>query len=604
VTKINIEMRQPLPILLLFLFPFMLLAQSRDEVIDSLIVAYEEATTDEVKLVVGQTIADSLLHTDRVRAKKYGLETFPLARVSDDPYLKIYGYFLQHLFVKQDLSNEQFNEFEYLDSAQMVFEQYEDVLEPDVGNELAITLLSARATNFYNKGEMKEAMVYYQEALSRAKDLEDYTKIAFISYNIAICHYVLNSYEEAKVQLKYTYKIAKEHGIKKIESSALNVLGVTYQVQDSLEKAKIYIGKALALAMESKDEQAVRETHLTMGIVMESLNELDSAYYYLEESLAVTKGKDDPLIEAQIYLYQANVESKRGNPDNARTLFSKATQLNDQIDRKEVGFLLAMDLAELEYTNKNYKEAYDLLAYAAIEKDSFISVETKSEVQELQLKYGKAEADRKIALQELDLVKKQRRIGFLTAGLGLTLTGLLIFLGFYRNSKRAELLTKAELSLKEAKLKSIEKEKSILALSSTLEGQEAERSRIANDLHDGLGGLLSSVKAHYGKIQKQLEEIEQLDVFNSAEEMLDTACEEVRRISHNLMPPLLRSHGLPSALQGLANRYQSDQFIVKLDVRNMVQRLTDTQEVFLYRITQELLANVSKHANCGRRSFV
>ncbi|MEE9439129.1 MAG: sensor histidine kinase [Saprospiraceae bacterium] len=133
-----------------------------------------------------------------------------------------------------------------------------------------------------------------------------------------------------------------------------------------------------------------------------------------------------------------------------------------------------------------------------------------------------------------------------------------------------------------------------------LEGQESERNRIAKDLHDGLGGLLSSVKAHFGMIQSEIHKIESLNIYDKAQTMMDNACDEVRRISHNLMPPLLESQGLVVAVSNMMTNYEASHDVTcKLDIRNMDERLPETIEIFAYRICQELLNNISKHASAS-----
>jgi len=135
-------------------------------------------------------------------------------------------------------------------------------------------------------------------------------------------------------------------------------------------------------------------------------------------------------------------------------------------------------------------------------------------------------------------------------------------------------------------------------MNAMMEGQEAERTRIAKDLHDGLGGLLSTVKAHFGNIQSEIKKIESLQVYNRAQEMMDEACEEVRRISHNLMPGALRLEGLKTAIEQLGKELsEAHTFEVKVEAINFNSRMQETQEVFIFRIIQETLNNIVKHAN-------
>ena len=74
---------------------------------------------------------------------------------------------------------------------------------------------------------------------------------------------------------------------------------------------------------------------------------------------------------------------------------------------------------------------------------------------------------------------------------------------------------------------------------SMIEGQEAERLRIAKDLHDSLGGLLSSIKLHYNTFLQEQKELLNLPLMTKTNELIDESCIEVRRISHNIDASML-----------------------------------------------------------------
>jgi len=138
-------------------------------------------------------------------------------------------------------------------------------------------------------------------------------------------------------------------------------------------------------------------------------------------------------------------------------------------------------------------------------------------------------------------------------------------------------------------------------MNAMIEGQEAERSRIAKDLHDGLGGLLSTVKAHFSNIQSEIQKIEKINVYNRAHEMMDEACDEVRRISHNLIPGALRLEGLGEAVRHLGEETSdAHPFNVDVEIIGFESRMEESKEVFVYRIIQEALNNIIKHADAKK----
>ncbi len=574
--------------------------QENSFTIEELLQRYNTASSPDEKVRAGHMLSDTFLYSDRIKAKKYAFEVFPLAKKSQDNLIKSNGYLLYHRFKKRELSGNNFNEFIYLDSAEYFVDLVDTTKSLEPYQSIKLQIYSARGNNFYNKGKMDVAMTHFLDALKMAEGLNRKKNIAYLKYNISICHFVLENYTESIELSKKIIDYSRTHQFPEITAGSLNLIGASYQVLDSLSAAKKYFRQALDLALEIKDERTTREAYLTLGSLEGELNQLDSATYYLEKSLEITKDKDDPLIEAQIYLNLARVESKRGATEKAREFFKTAQNLNNKIDRKELDFQLAIDIAGLEYENKNFKEAYDLLNQGHTKKDSFTSLENRAQFRELELKYGKANDEKRIAEQQLNLTQKEKRIGFLSGGFIISLLGLMVAYFFYRNIKKSQAIIKRELQLKNIEVQTLENEKSILALACTLEGQEAERARIAQDLHDGLGGLLSSVKAHYGKIQGEIKKIESINFFEKAEGMLDNACDEVRRISHNLMPPILQSHGLIPSINGLANDFASDNLKIEFEHRNINERLDAIQEIFIYRICQEIFANILKHAEATK----
>ena len=180
-------------------------------------------------------------------------------------------------------------------------------------------------------------------------------------------------------------------------------------------------------------------------------------------------------------------------------------------------------------------------------------------------------------------------------GIG-TLLFLLSAFGFY-SLKQKQRILRQEKAIQGKEIEQLKREQKIINMASVIEGQESERIRIAKDLHDGIGGLLSTVKVHIGTIQNEIQELENFNVFKKANEMMDHACEEIRRISHNLMPAVLRAQGLGSATQQIVNQLNDvHQIKTEFEIHGFENRIDESTEVLLYRIIQEITNNIVKHA--------
>jgi two-component system NarL family sensor kinase len=131
-----------------------------------------------------------------------------------------------------------------------------------------------------------------------------------------------------------------------------------------------------------------------------------------------------------------------------------------------------------------------------------------------------------------------------------------------------------------------------------LKGQEEERSRIAKDLHDGLGSLLSGTKLSFMNVRENIPLTPETNaMFDKSLSMLDNTIGDLRKVAQNLMPEALVKFGLQEALRDFCNSIQSSTDIkVVYQQFGEKRKLNNTAEVFIYRMVQELVANILKHA--------
>ena len=176
----------------------------------------------------------------------------------------------------------------------------------------------------------------------------------------------------------------------------------------------------------------------------------------------------------------------------------------------------------------------------------------------------------------------------------------LLIVGFlgYRNLRHRQQLAKQQDELQQQHIRELEKDKQLVAVDAMLKGQEDERSRLAKDLHDGLGGLLSGVKFSLSNMKDNLIITpDNKAVFERSLDMIDTSIKELRRVAHNMMPEMLTRFGLDEALKEYCNTVNATKLVsVKYQSHGMEARLDKATEIIIYRIIQELLNNILKHA--------
>ncbi len=477
----------------------------------------------------------------------------------------------------------------FLDRAQEIIESHPD-------SSGLKSLYFGYGILYHNTGQWEKALSYNEKAILLVGD--NHSDLSNLYYNRAIIFIIQEMYEPAKEyfqkSLESSQKVTEYSG----EMGALKGLSyIASVVEKDFNSAEKYNARAQEICDITGSIDVCMDYYLTAAIGYKEIGMLDKAYEFYHKSLDYSRALNSDYSLLSLLSNCASIDSRMGKYQEAEEHFEEFQEKFRDSRSFEIGEIVYKNWAEMEVKRGNSDRAIELFNIHSDLRDSLQEKDIINAITDANEKYEAAEKEKELTQQQLSIEKKQRKIYNLSLGILFSILGMIMFYGFYRNAKQNELKAHQEISIKNLKIETMEKEKNILALTSTLEGQESERARIAHDLHDGLGGLLSSVKAHFSRIEGEIKQLESINLYEKAQSMMDNACDEVRRISHNLMPPLLRSQGLPTAIENLIQNKETGidiQFF--LDIRNMDSRLSETQEVFLYRITQELINNAMKHA--------
>lgn len=138
--------------------------------------------------------------------------------------------------------------------------------------------------------------------------------------------------------------------------------------------------------------------------------------------------------------------------------------------------------------------------------------------------------------------------------------------------------------------------KEMQLMQALMEGEEKERSRIARDLHDGVAGMIAAAKMHFTALSSSVAPVLESKSYIYGMDLLEHASAQVRRTSHNLMPEILLENGLGRALQRYCANISNDSLQLAFLSVGMIQRQAPNFELALYRIAQELINNIVRHA--------
>jgi len=238
-------------------------------------------------------------------------------------------------------------------------------------------------------------------------------------------------------------------------------------------------------------------------------------------------------------------------------------------------------------------EAYNSLWTAYQLKDSLQEERRMELMEEMQARFEVLETENQLAGSRIELLERTKERNRLFGGFMLILLAGISVAAILR--QRIVINRKLAFQrerLLNAEMEALEQRTNLENLKAMVEGEEKERLRVAADLHDGLGGLLASVKSHFSSVEKQ-----NTVVWDRTGELIDEACSEVRRISHNMAPRTLMSMGLEGALTDLAQQIRQKGLQCDTDFHGLTSRGPMDEDPAIYRIIQELTHNVLKHAD-------
>jgi len=241
-------------------------------------------------------------------------------------------------------------------------------------------------------------------------------------------------------------------------------------------------------------------------------------------------------------------------------------------------------------------------------QDSIYSEKRTNALNNLTYKHQSEKKSREIRLLELEKdfafennQQQRRALSVLGIGVGLLLLFIYYINRFYKEKiKNANIIKVQNDKINQQKINELQDKIQINSMQSMLTGQELERERISKDLHDSLGGLLSTIKLQVDHLSSKESKVELIPEYKKATQLLDTAVGEVRSISQNLQPVALNKLGLIPALNDLINRYNTSSGPeIHFQHFGIPKKMDQMVSLGVFRIIQEILNNAIKHAQAS-----
>ncbi len=501
---------------------------------------------------------------------------------------------------------------------------------------IQMTLFKAIAVDIM--GQSEEALILYNKSIEMAQAHEERELEAKCYINLGVSYQYLGDYDLALENQLLAYNLSKEL-TKNDLAKLLNNMGVIYRMQKKHERAEEIYLKSYELKKELKDSLGMAATLMNLGVACTKIPGKEKvAIDYMQESQVLYRllGRLDQAASCntalgQVFLGQNNIGEakkaysdawtyfeknsdpryspatllglgdimlKEGNFEKADEYLGKALGMAQQFGDKDLVKALLYKLSGIKDTLNKKGDAYSMLKEAYVLNDTLKEATRLKAMEEMQAKFDVKEKENELEISELRLNEqtRQRNI-FLYGAIGLALFALTIFFFLKNKIRTNKKIAEQGEAIQKQEIKELRQTNKLLALSSMIEGQEAERLRIAKDLHDSLGGLLSTVKNHFNIIQKQIEQIEKLDLTTKTNNLIDEACIEVRRISHNMIPHALSISGLQGAVEDLGEQLTEEGYNTTVEISGIIKDIETTKKVTIYRLIQEIVSNIRKHAD-------
>ncbi len=486
--------------------------------------------------------------------------------------------------------------------------------------------------HFLLKLHTEEAKLHFKTAAEIAEQEGEFELQGFALDRLGVTYINEKLPDSALLCFQQSSDIYRAHDLDHRLWTPYQGISQVYQFKGDYENARVYGEKGLK-AIENFDEPIARVillNHLlTLSREFEDLG--DYAHYldlYLEDFDPAQLGSEDMHLVAyyntiedpnkliqeiesaikQLSQYEPTLsllssyyhlgKARAGIGQSEKAIEAWKTGLEIDKTVEGIGYSMAytQNLAEAYKSMGNYHQALVYFEENAAFSNQLIQSESTKKIDELQLKYEAVQKENTIQAQQhdLDIQTKQRNFILMIASIILLLAFIIIY-GLRSRIRGHRVIADQQSELQKQQIRDLQQQHELQALQAMISGQEEERKRIAQDLHDGLGGLLSTVKLNFqGLVDHESPEVTKTGA------LIDEACSEVRRISHNMMPHALMRMGLTAAIQDLVAQLQTGSDIeFSFQNLNYHNTLEEEQEILIYRIAQELLTNTIRHSEAS-----
>lgn len=495
---------------------------------------------------------------------------------------------------------------------------------------LAAKAVYFKALDYYRKNKLDTALLIADPAINSIAKESEYHLIRNRLKILKASIYLRQNKHKLAVDMFYqAISDAERSGDRISHIKGLNGQGWVQMEMGQFEAAKKWFHQGIHLTRSRSDSLQTSVLYTNLASCCGALSQLDSAKYYVEKGIAMARENEDLPVQANGLNILANYYTDRKDFDKALACIKESAAIRNLIgdpffivsDMAQLSYLLAktgkhheaistinkaisyatqnkieskltllyLTLSQNLYEQKDFKGSADALFRLQTLQDSIYHKASAQSLAEMQVKYETAQKEKTIQAQQYELAHKNH---FLIGAIALSVLVILLAIVIIRNRRHQQ-----EVRLQKAILQQQE-----MAARSIVVAEENERKRIASDLHDGLGQMLTAARFNLSGITDSMASLSGQEklVFEKAVKLLDESCLEVRNVSHNIMPNALIKSGLRNAIKDFIDKIRNTQLRIELNTVGINGNIDANVEIMIYRIIQECVNNTLKHAGATK----
>lgn len=437
----------------------------------------------------------------------------------------------------------------------------------------------------FNMGEHPEALKLYTKALQYFAKIGDTKSQAGIHSNLAQLFQLDNDHAQARLHVKTGLALLENQKKSSAYLLMLHAMANIYGQSNFIDSALMLDKEGLAISYEiNLPEYTSMFLDNKANCFMYS-NRPDSAKKYFYKSMAIDMAAGNIKQQSDTWLNLGVLASMQQQPDSAEKYFKRSISLADRCGYKLGKMYALKSLGELYQEKKQFEASLKThKAYFAV-KDSIANEKKDAAVAEWKAVFDTEQKEQEIKMGKVMLDRQNLMI------YGIGVISVLALLTVYFAAKRNQVR-------KEKTFNELAFQREQKAAADVINAEEAERRRIAAELHDGVGQTMTAAWLNLQAIGAGAN-INPADseLLQTTTNLVQESCTEIRGISHNMMPDVLLSKGLVPATKAFTANISQDHFSVMVSADEQESKLDKMQELMLYRVIQECVQNTIKHAS-------